>query len=184
MDESKKRNIIIVVAFLLPFLFIIGVLLTTYIPSRLLKTNYNFVYAVCDNNNRYNCESYLGDIYKVTNNRLEMVERNDRVGYDYDLIMDIDENINTHLFIYDVETNTSNEITFSDAQNLNLSNLISSPEGVIVSSGYDYGGSFIFGGRSNYRTYLKKGDKRKEIDLIYGDEYYQRNYKFIGWIIK
>ena len=64
---------------------------------------------------------------------------------DNDKIPDINENYTARIFLHDTEKNESKEITLEDAQKLTLNSLLTSPEGVTVSSNYSYrGGDFFF----------------------------------------
>jgi len=186
MDESRKRNIIVAVAFLLPILFIVVIVAITYIPSVLLKTDYNFLYATCDDEYRYDCNIYLNNVYGVKDGKIMINQIDPNADFNYNEVKDINENIKTRIFLYDTKTETSREITPAEAEKLNLSELATSPDGVSVSSGYDYNESvFFFGGGSQYGQYLVKGKNRREINLIgNNDYYYNRNFKFVGWILK
>lgn len=173
---------------MLPIILIVGLALTVYIPSLLLSTKYNFVYTSCSNRvnyEPYNCESYLQKRYSVIDDKITVNTVDMTMGLD-NKKSDINQNYTSRIFLHDTEKNESREITFEEAQDLALSSLITSPDGVAVSSGYSGGSSFIFGGSSSsYGYYLTKGKRRQKLNLINNtDEYYsQNNIHFIGWVL-
>ncbi|MCA9361723.1 hypothetical protein KC845_04185, partial [Candidatus Kaiserbacteria bacterium] len=84
----------------------------------------------------------------------------------------------------DTEKNVSREITLAEAEGLTLDPLITSPDGVSVSSDYSYSGDFIFfGGGSSYGYYLTKGSSKTKVNLIENGRYYRDDVEFIGWVL-
>lgn len=190
MKEFLKKNFAIVLAFVLPVALIAIIALSTYLPSLFLSTDYNFVYSVCtDGTNYYSyrCDNYLQKRYSVVNNKLVVNDVDPTLDSDNDGIPDINENYTARLFLHDTEKNESREITIAEAQTLNLNSLLTSPDGVTVSSHYDRGGDFffLFDGGSSYGYYLTKGKSRSKLNLINRDDryYYRDNFQFIGWVL-
>jgi hypothetical protein len=191
--EFLKKNLAILFAFILPIVLIAIVALSTYIPSLLLSTNYNFVYTSCTDETNYhysyNCDSDLRKRYSVVGNKI--VTNNVELALDSgnDKKIDANENYTAHIFLHNTAKNESREITFEEAQALTLNSLITSPDGVAVSSHYDRnGGEFFFifgGGSSSYGYYLTKGKSRNKLNLINNTDqyYYRNNFQFVGWIL-
>lgn len=191
MEEQKNKPILVGVAFLLPLLFVAIVFFSAYIPSVTLSTDFNFVYATCNEGNNtysYNCSNYLNNLYSVENGRLMELPVSAELDSDRDDIPDIDENYRTRLFIHDTELDESREVTLEEAQTLNLRDLITSPDGVAVEWEYSRGnGYFLFySSSSNYGYYLTKGNARKQLNLISdADRYYYRDdFMFLGWVME
>ena len=191
MEEPRNKPILIGVAFLLPLMFIVVVFLSSYVPSIRLSTDYNFVYATCSEGIRpyyYNCGNYLNARYGVENGTLQELPIPPELDSDNDDIPDINENYRTRLFIHDTELDESREITLDEVQQLNLRNLITSPDGVAVeweASGRN--GFFLFySSSSNYGYYLTKGNAHKRLNLINDSErsYYRDDFEFLGWIVE
>lgn len=190
MKEFLKRNFAILLAFLLPVALIAIVALNVYLPSLFLSTKYNFVYSSCTEGTNYypyQCDNYLQKRYSVVNNKL-MVNAVDPVqDSDRDGIPDIKENYTARIFLHNTEKNESREITLEEAQVLALNGLLTSPDGVTVSSNYDRGGDFFpfFGSNSSYGYYLTKGKSHRKLNLINRDDryYYRDNFQFIGWVL-
>ncbi len=189
--EFIKKNFVILLAFILPILLIAIVALSTYLPSLFISTNYNFAYTACTdgaNYYSYRCDDYLKKRYEVIDNKLvlnpvDTTQYSDRKG-----VPDFKEKYTDRIFLHDTKKNESREITLAEAQTLSLNNLLTSPDGVTVSSHYDRGGGefFIFGGgSSSYGYYLTKGKSRSKINLINSADqyYYQNNFQFIGWVL-
>jgi hypothetical protein len=183
MKEFFKKNIAIVLAFALPVVFILAVALSTYLPSLFLSTDYNFIYSMCTERQGH---SYLQKRYSVVNNKLVVNDIDPAQDSDNDGIPDIKENYSARIFLHDTKKNESREITLEEAQTLSLNSLLTSPDGVTVSSGYDRGADFLFFyGSSSYGYYLTKGKKRSKLNLINRDNryYYRDNFRFIGWVL-
>ena len=187
-----KKHAFVIVAFALPILLIVGIALSIYLPSAFLSTDYDFVYATCDAGrndyyDRYDCDLYLDRLYAVENGRLIKQDIPDAQDTDKDGTPDVEEGYITRLFLHDTESNTSTEITFEEAQEIELSGLITSPDGVSVEGIYSRSAEFfpLFGGSSQYGYYLTKGDKHTKLNLINEENnyYYRNNFKFIGWIV-
>lgn len=183
MKEFFKKNFAVVLAFVLPVALIVIVALSTYLPSLFLSTDYNFVYSSCTDPQ---CHNYLQKRYSVVNNKLVVNNIDPAQDSDKDGIPDINENYTARIFLHDTKKNESREITLEEAQTLSLSGLLTSPDGVTISSGYDRGAEFFFfyGGPS-YGYYLTKGKRRSKLNLINRDNryYYRYNFQFIGWVL-
>lgn len=180
--EFIKKNFAILLAFILPIVLIVVVALSAYLPSFFLSTSYNFVYTSCadgtNNYYSYNCDNYLQKRYSVVGNKL--VANN---------VDPTNENYTARIFLHDTKKNESREITFEEAQTLSLNSLLTSADGVTVSSHYDRSGGdlfFIFGGgSSSYGYYLTKGKSRDKLNLINNtyQDYYRNNFQFVGWVL-
>ena len=192
MEETKPNNktILIVIAFLLPLLFVLIVLLTSYFPSARLVTQYDFVYATCSKGNSpygYNCSNFLNNKFDVFNSRIIELELSPELDSDRDSVPDVAENYRTRLFIHDTDNNHSQEITLAQAQQYHLNPLISSPDGVAVEWENARNNNFMlfFAGSSSYGYYLTKANARARLNLIADDEraYYRDDFLFLGWVI-
>mgnify|MGYP001613554980 CR=1 FL=1 len=192
MREFIKKNFAILLAFLLPILLITVVALSTYLPSLFISTDYNFVYASCTDGRDYYpyyCENYLQKRYSVKDNKLVLTPVDLTQDSNKDGVADFKQNYTARIFLHDTKKNESREITLAEAEALNLNNLLTSPDGVTVSSNYGYSGGVDFfpfgGGRSSYGYYLVKGKGKSKLNLINNSDqyYYQNNFQFIGWVL-
>ncbi len=188
MKEFMKKHLVVVVAFSLPILVIVGVALSVYLPSFFVSTNYNFVYAMCTENSGYypRCSSgYLQKQYVVVDGKLTIVPINPTDDFNRNGKPDVQEGYTPRIFLHDTEKNESREITVTEARALTLNNLLTSPDGVSVSSDWSGGADFLFvNGRSSYGHYLVKGKSRQKLNLINDrNDYYYGNFQFIGWVV-
>lgn len=190
MDENRKRAILLAVAFALPLLFIMVIFITTFIPATRLSTDYDFVYATCSKNRNpgyYYCNNYLQNLYDVVNGRVMEREINSGLDSDNDGVLDINENYSTRLFLHDTELNVSEEISLIEAQRLQLSDELVSPDGVAVERDYSSGGSFFPFVRvsSRFGWYLSRGSARQKLEIIGDTErnYYRDDLMFLGWVL-
>ncbi|MCH7597423.1 hypothetical protein IID27_00025 [Patescibacteria group bacterium] len=190
MKEFIKKNFAILLAFILPVVLIVIVALSTYLPSLFLSTDYNFIYTSCTNGANYysyRCDNYLQKRHSVVDDKIVVNSISPTQDSDNDGILDINENYTARIFLHDTEKNESREITLQEAQTLTLNSLLTSPDGVTVSSSYDRGADFffIFDGGSSYGYYLTKGKNKDKLNLINIDQryYYRNNFQFMGWIL-
>jgi len=191
--EFIKKNLVVVLAFMLPIAFIVIIALVVYLPSLFLSTNYNFLYASCNNGTNYDysydCNNYLKDRYAVIDNKLVINDTDLLLDSNNDTTLDNTEKYTAHIFLYDTEKNESREVTFEEAQTLTLNSLLTSPDGVTVSGYYDRSNNgvvSIFGGSSSsYNYYIAKGRSKSKLNLINNiNQYYnQGDFKFIGWVL-
>jgi len=186
VKDFLKNNFVIIFAFSLPVVLIAVVALSAYLPSVFLSTNYNFVYAACTDGSSYNsyrCDDYLQQRYSVVDGSLVVNE----VVLQKDGARDTNEEYCARLFFHNTETNETREITVEQAQELMFSELLTSPDGVTVSSEYDRGADIflLFDSGSSYGHYLVKGNMKRKLNLINSDDryYYRNNFKFIGWAL-
>lgn len=192
MQEFIKRNFAILLAFVLPILLIIIVVLSTYLPSLFVSTDYNFIYTSCTDSRNYSfpyyCNDYLQQRHSVVGGKLVVNPVDITRDSNKDEVPDFGANYTARIFLHDTKKNESREITLEEAQMLTLNSLLTSPDGVTVSSNYSYGGGdfFIFGGgHSSYGYYLTEGKSRSRLNLINNTDryYYQNNFQFLGWVL-
>ena len=194
MKEFIKKNFAILLAFILPLLLIVIVVLSTYLPSLFVSTDYNFIYISCgDGDNyysyNYNCITYAQKHYSVVNNKLVLNPVDMVIDTDQDKVPDYYQTSNNaRIFLHNTQNNESREITLTQAEGLSLDSLLTSPDGVTVSNSYQSGGDYFFpfgGSSSSYGYYLMKGKGKNKLNLINtSDRYYYRdNFQFIGWVL-
>lgn len=190
MKQFIKQNFAILLAFILPLVFIVGVALSVYLPLASLSTNYNFVYSSCFGGTdyySYQCDRYLQNRYSVVNGKIVLNTIGPKQDSDKNGVFDVNETYTARLFLHDTQKNESKEITLKEAQTLTLDNLLTSSDGVTILSHYNQGGDFfIFGrGSSSYGYYLTKGKARVKLELINNSDqyYYQNNFQFLGWVL-
>ena len=198
MKDFIKKNFAVLLAFVLPIVLIVVVALSAYLPSLFLSTLYNFLYTICADGSSYNsypyyCENYLQKKYSVFNNKLIELPVDMTVDTNRDGIPDFNDfngKYVARIFLHDTKKNESREITYAEAKLLTLNNLLTSPDGVTISSNSSYsgGGDFFFlfgGGRSSYGYYLTKGKSKSKLNLVNSSDqyYYQNNFQFLGWVL-
>lgn len=190
MHSFFKGNFAVFIAFLLPLVLVAVVAIGTYLPAALISTDYDFVYASCSEgqNYSYGCDGYLQKRFPVVDTKLTYIPANPEEDTDRDGTTDTNEHYTVHFFLHDTEKNESHEITEQQALSLSFNSLLTSPDGVTVSSGYDRQADFffLFGGGSTHGQYLTKGNSRKKLNLINsGDRYYYQNsFHFVGWVLR
>lgn len=188
MKQFVKNNFILILAFALPIILIIVVALGSYLPSLFISTNYNFVYTSCTDGRSYyyQCNGYMQKRYSVIDNKIVVNEIDPTLDLDKNGVPDAKDLISERIFLHDTKKNESREITLEETQALSLNNLLTSPDGVTVSSNYARGGDFFpfGGGASSFGYYLTKGNSRSKLNLINTtDQYYsQNNFHFVGWV--
>lgn len=187
MKEFIKRNVGVLVALMLPVMFILVVALAVYLPSLSLSTKYDFVYATCSEGDRYSysCDKYLSMRFSVVDGKLTTNPvSQDATG---DKLPNKEAEYTVRVFLHDTQANESREISLEEARALSLNRLVTSPDGVSVSGEYTSAPNvlFIFDGNSSYDNYLTKGSSRRKLNLIDqgGRRYYSNDIHFIGWVL-
>ncbi|PJE64054.1 MAG: hypothetical protein COU90_04250 [Candidatus Ryanbacteria bacterium CG10_big_fil_rev_8_21_14_0_10_43_42] len=195
--ETIKKHAVVILAFALPLLLLAGVLVMAYMPRAHVSTEYDFIYATCDNASElypYDCGLYLNSLYVVEDGKLKVrnVDVNEQILNEKrpfpvsDMPLDGEQLYVARIFFHDTDKNESHEIAIEEAQALTLYGLLTSPDGVTVDNVYDTGPSFFpfFDNNSRYGYYLTKGSRRSPLNIVNKDDryYYQNNIKFIGWI--
>lgn len=184
-----KKNFVLLLAFSLPVVLVLVVALSVYLPSRFLSTRYDFVYTACTDGATmyyYNCGHFTPVQYEVRDGKLGVVPVDPQQDANGNGVPDVQEQASRRLFLHDTKKNESTEITLDQAKALQLSGLLTSPDGVLVSSGYSSSGDFLlFGGGSTYGYYLTKGKAKSELHLIgsANRSYYDRDFQFVGWVL-
>ncbi|MBI4118157.1 MAG: hypothetical protein HY455_01275 [Parcubacteria group bacterium] len=190
MKDFVKQNFALVLAFALPLALITIIAVGAYLPSLFLSTDHNFVYASCVDGSEYRpqpCDKYLQQRYSVGEGSLVVNNIDPNQDLDKNGVLDVKESYTARLFLHDTKTNESREITIEEAKQLTLNNLLTSPDGVSISSDYSRAPEMFpfFGGGSSYGHYLTKGKSKTRLNLINdnGRYYYQNNFQFIGWVL-
>lgn len=178
MKNFIKNNTSLVIAFVLPLLLVFVVTFSTYLPSLLISTEYNFLYATCMPNSStysYACDTTDQPKYTVTDKKINIVNT---------------KSVNTNtsrIFLHNTKSNTSREITYDEAKQLTLDEKLTSPDGVSITDHYQSGVNVFpfFNSNSSYGYYLTSGAHKRKLNLISetSSYYYRRNFQFIGWII-
>ena len=215
--EKIKQNIPLVVGLSLPILMVILVALSIYFP-RIFSTavpQHNFLYST---NNVYSeCVTYnvqMGHLVKLENqneycnnwkvappeaSKLAQPVRVDSPTTSTAPIAPVSiQQDATRFFSHNAKTNISTEITFEQAQKLNLNSNAVSPDGFEIKdnngngNGDIFGGIFGVGGGLEYRDpqdrFIVGHAKSTKLNLYkyadgahYNSLYY--SFQFLGWVM-
>jgi len=176
--EFVKKNITLLVGMSIPILMILFVAGSIYLPGLFIQPKFNFLYVS-------GADSYYSKYqYSVQNGKLVRSEIQRLENQIYQPPREV------KLYIYDVAKNESKEISFEEAQNLNLDSSIISPDGFEIVYGSRGEGffPFFFLSERDYNTlYLKGHNVSKKLNLQLSGSYYNYynyydNFRFIGWI--
>ncbi|MFH1622181.1 MAG: hypothetical protein ABIA97_03575 [Candidatus Omnitrophota bacterium] len=169
-----KDNISLIVGLSIPLLMILFVGLSIYLPGLFVKPGYGFLYA--SGGDYHSIKQYA-----VKNGKIIEVEVNYPERFS-------GAKIEPKLYVYNVSKDNSWEISFEEAEKLNLDDSTKSPDGFEVVSG-GYGGDIFYSRGGYYKKYIKGHNFSKELNLktsstgsdsSYWSDY--RSFKFIGWI--
>jgi hypothetical protein len=172
----KNKNLPLIIGISLPIVFIIIIAFVIYIPSLFVKPLHNFIYTVDGNSYSYNQDYRF--THKVEDNRVvtEPVVARGNVVQTKDL---------PNLYLYNVKTNSSHQISLSEAQSYLVDPGPSSPDGFTVAYQYGNGNVFDLIGSSpdNRGYFISKGNSRSRLDGLVGNTGYGAgNFRLIGWI--
>lgn len=187
MKRFLKDNLIIIISFALPIVFILIILGIVYIPSYYVKTDYDFVYLTCKDSGYSNGEpicNFVKNNYHIEDNKIIVKKIEGDQDINGNKILDKDENMDIKLFKHNNRDNVSVEVTLEEAKSLKIDNKMISPDGYEVINKIGSGGS-LFYTDSNKEYYLVKDNLNKKLNLkLPNNEYYygDNNYKFLGWV--
>lgn len=171
----NKRNLPLIIALSIPFLMIVLVAAFIYLPGSGQKPQHNFLYAT-GNNYAYGYEN----LYAVRNGQLE---ENTFPQPDPNFPKPIyPKPGDVQLYIYDVASGQSTEITFEQAKQLQLDPSNMSPDGFEVVSGNFNGGLFFGGAGDSNHQYLRGHNRSRQLNLKLSGPYSYSNFQFLGWI--
>jgi len=176
--EFIKKNITLVFGISIPILMILFVAGSIYLPGLFIRPHFNFLYV--SNNDSYYYNHNNGYEYAVQSNRLVRSEMRQPENQNYN-----PPQVELKLYVYDVVENKAKEISFADAQNLNLDSNVISPDDfeIVYGSRGDSSFPFFWGGRTDYNTrYLKGHNVSKKLNLQLNGSSHYNNFRFIGWI--
>jgi len=162
------KNISLIVGLAIPILMILIVALSIYVPAIFSpQPQYNFLYVSGD-------DYWGGRQYEVQQGRLGKREVKHPDNYTPGVV---------RIFIHDVKTNESKEITFEEAQQLYLNSNSKSKDGweVVYGSGGDGFFPFFYSGTNRHDIYLQGHNTSKKLNLQHDKTYY-RQARFLGWL--
>lgn len=173
-----KKHLPLIVGISLPIIFILAISIIILVPSFLIQPHYNFLYSIDDNSHSYN-QQYR-NTYAVKDGHLtsEVIPVQSNHTYKGDT---------PPLYMYDVKTNSSHQVSFDEVKAYTIDPGPSSPDGYIVRYEYGNGGIFglLSGGNNDSNAYFieKDSGKKKLSGMTNVDRYsYQGDFKLIGWI--
>jgi len=175
--ETFKKNSTLIIGISIPILMILFVAGSIYLPGLFIKPHFNFLYASGDDSYYYYNNGYQ---YSVQNDKLIKNELKQPENPNYN-----PPRVEPKLYLYDVTMNEAKEISFADAQNLNLDSNTKSPDDfeVVYGSRGDGFFPFFWGGGTDYNArYLKGHNVSKKLNLQLNGGSYYNNFRFIGWI--
>ena len=178
---DAKKNLPLIFGVSIPILMILFVALSIYVPQMFVRPQYDFLYLT-GNNNCYiapnsNIQVYSVQSGKLIRNILDQQLQACKVAQVPEL----------KIYLYSVANNKSQEVSFEDVQNLNLSDSAQSPDGFEIVNGNSSGGGFFpffWGGSSDYDShYIQGHNVSKKLNVQYSNGYYNE-FTFLGWVEK
>ena len=185
-----QKNLPIITGVILLVLVIAVIIGIAIVPQLIYKPSYSFIYTYGE---RYDYsytrfQEYTG--YQVDDNRVT-----ERVQYlSTEQVNNAPQVVKTpykeQLYYYDVEKNSSRQISYEEAQQFTVDPNSVSPDGFELSVGNQVSGFMMFVDVSrDYGSYYLTGhNSRHKVNLIKSnvDDYYYsyNNLKFLGWVIE
>lgn len=173
-----KKNFPLVVGLATPFLMILFVAASIYVPRLFIEPKYDFLYMT--NGNDYLCTL----TYRVSSKRLI---REEQVGELKNPDTPVAARCETNFYVHDVSKDESREVSFEQAGKFLLDENRVSPDGFEVEQGRR-GGDFLFpfmDGGSGYDVYIRRGSFSKALNTKSpaSSYYYYGSFRFVGWIL-
>lgn len=176
----KPNYIPLIIGISLPVIFISIISAVIFVPSFSIKPQHNFVYTITDK--YYSDGQEYQNTYTVKDERIVSEPITSLASQ-----KDIPEanKISAPIYLYNMETRSSYQITLEQAQAYILDPGPSSPDGYTIMYEYGHDGIFELFGSSNENRgfFISKDNRKKKLNGIAIGEYYNySNFKFIGWI--
>ncbi|MEI8061802.1 MAG: hypothetical protein WCG97_00695 [bacterium] len=175
----KTNHWPLIIGISIPILFIIIISIIIFTPNLYIKPAHNFLYTTLGEENYYGSGQIYKNTYAVENERLVLRPGvlQEKQTYKADFLP---------LYLYDVTTDSSHQVTYEDEKNLALDPGPTSPDGYSVSWEYNHDGIFeLFGSDGSKNGYfIEKGKGKKQLTGLNSSNgyYYQGNFKLIGWV--
>ncbi len=165
----QRKDIPLIVGIAIPLIMILSIVGMLYVPFLFAHPTINFLYT--DGEDYWNSFTY-----RVVNGKVVMQPPSDPTS---------DNGPTARLYIYQVEKDSSREISFADAQTLKLDTQSKSPEGFEVrEGGQDIGiFPFFFGNRNYGNWYLQGHGVSRKINKNAHNYSGTGNLHFLGWIL-
>jgi hypothetical protein len=173
-----KKNLPLIIGIALPLIFIALVSFAIFIPQLGVKPKHNFVYTTSERYYAY--DRVYQNTYTVRDNKIVLS------ALAVPVATKTPEQIAPPLYLYDVTSQTSHQISFEEAKKYTVDQGPSSPDGYIISYAYNNQGIFeIFGSNGNNSGYvISKGNAKKNLNGLVRDQYWGSNeLKVIGWVL-
>jgi hypothetical protein len=170
---DMKKNATLIIGISIPIIMVILVALSIYVPTLFMHPQYNFLYLTGE-------DYYSQYTYSISGNTLtrEVNPRDkDNSSFSY-------PNREQKIYLYDINTNESREVSYEEARRLVLDSSEKSPDGYEVTNGGYGDGFFPFFIRGSHSgQYIKNGSFSKKLNTQLSGSYYY-NFHFLGWIRK
>lgn len=170
------HNWSLITAILLPIVMMGAVFLSVSVPNLFIKPQFDFLYSLTNDS----VDSSNQDTYSVRDGRLNKTYTNDDNYYGYTSADASPQYPN--LYRYDVHTNTSERISYSQATEFELTSASTSPDGFKLKQASEQSnGIWFVGSFSNDGSwYIQKGWASHKLNL--GNDTNNDTFTFIGWI--
>lgn len=171
---KTSKNISLVIGITIPVLMIVLIIASIYLPRYFIHPKYDFLYVLGD-------EYYYvgGQQYFVKEGRLIRIEskKDEKPHPDQ-------PRSERPLYVFDINKDESREVSFDEAQKLNLNGNIKSPDGFEVTHGQRGDGFLFFWSTvpDHNSVYLKGNSFSKKLNVQVREVYYDSNFRFLGWI--
>src|SRR3989344_1296206 len=170
MNMFKHKNTPLIIAFSIPILMILFVVVSIYIPGLFVQPKYNFLYSTG--------EDYYGNRqYSVIGGRL-IINPTPTPSLNYRSYG------NPQLYVHNVMTNESMPVSFEDGSHYFLDSNTESPDGYKLENGSSGGGFFPFWYDRDYGSkYLVGHNVSKKVNVRSHSSSYN-SIHFLGWIMQ
>jgi hypothetical protein len=175
-NETMSRRLALILAGVLPVVFLVVLGLAVYIPSLLVKPKHDFIYFT-------GRDYQLAYTYQFQNGQISRLERpqNNERGFELNPSVNPDTLSTPKLFRHNVSSNSSSQISLAEANQLNLSGGDSSPDGFKFSGNYNNTGPFGIG-RSDYAYYLTGNGVNLKQNITGDTQIFDDSVRLLAWV--
>jgi hypothetical protein len=160
----KKENLSLYIAFSIPIVMIVLVLLSIYLPGVFMKPKNNFLYVI---SHSYGMESeYIVEDEKIIENENYILKEDSFIAVN---------NLKPKIYFYDIDLGEARKLSFDEARAFDLDISSESPDD------FEFTYNSYFVGYDSYKELLLKNSyTSKKVNIPESE--INLNFIFLGWV--
>jgi hypothetical protein len=181
--DANRKNWLLVLGVAIPVIAVIAVAASIYVPQFFVHPKYNFVYGEIQSDMTYPPCMGTGITFSVVNGKVVEHQPAPAAALSVPQPVVCSSSQDEKIYLYNVSSNTSTELTASGAQSYTLDTDAASPDGFTVGPAYGNGGSLFFSAPySSNVVYISKGTYSHRLNIEVPNGSTSSNFQLLGWV--